>query len=776
MDYLSFIKTYLINIPEIQRAYVQGADANAQKRDDFIDAIFDSLKNPKSPLQLDFIYGTSKQSGKHNLFFPVDGQQRLTTLSLIGWILSRRAFSKEEREKMSIPSLSIEYKVCSSSEQFVKDLFNNFDVPDGFKWHDREKPRVLSEYIRKTPSWYVEQWDEDKTIIAMLNMLDALNNKLNSCTQDEILTLASNFFECTCVEFESLDMQNYSLTEDLYIKMNARGKHLTRFENWKAEFYGFLKDRYGNAKASEFSGKIEHEWCDLFWKYAIYEWQKDGEPRDVYPRIDEFFMRVFDFITSILFHSQINIVNRSEELKIDRAQVYLMDQRKNEFEVYEKPENVEMLFSILDKIVYLENQHESVDKWLSGFLTGKFDKKDPVRINIFENTDLFDRLVRGKEVSLPLRMLLYSILLRIVKYPSASIEEMSDFTRVMWGWLLSRSQRLAALLDVRFDFNLEHIAIAHKVIDELQTNQDALLAVSSSKLAQLDKEREKVELLKTNKYDAIRVLCNHPYLKGDFSNIYNALSSTTAQDIIDRFLVFADMPSDQERVKELIRYGAKGAHPWSDYCFYGLEGHWSYVFSTPTDTSVNKAITNYLTQGNQIVYSSNEMEYYILKYQEFLQSTEKNYFYKKDKFTVWALKRISSRPLNGYNSCPYAATVVSKCDKHIKVSLKLEQYSWYSDHGFLKSDILGLKMECVEKGWIVSISENADSDISNRLQILQAFINGYNGVTTYETIENGSEDDVLKFLLSDTNNNDRIQTALKFLKTLYEGCSSSLKL
>lgn len=772
--YLDFIKKYIINIPEIQRAYVQGADINAQKRDEFIDAIFESMKNLQKPLQLDFIYGSSKDAH----FKPIDGQQRLTTLSLIGWILSQRAFSKIERE--SIPSISIEYKICSSSEQFVNELFSNLDLPEEFKWRQEGNSKVLSEYIRHTPSWYVEQWDNDLSIRAMLDMLDALNNKLNSFSKDEIRDMASNFFneDKSCVEFESLEMPNYNLTEDLYIKMNARGKHLTRFENWKAEFYGFLMNKYGEKMASEFSTKIEHEWCDLFWKYAIKEWQNNDEPNDVYPRIDEFFMRVFDFVTSILFHTQIDLVKRADELKIDRAKVYTTDQRKNEISVYENESNVNILFSILDKIVDLEKTHVSVDNWLDTLLTNHFDSKDSIHINIYENTELFERLVNGKELSLPLRMLLYAILVRIVEYPKATTQELSDFIRVFWGWLLSRNQRLAALLDVRFDFNLEHLKIAQQVIDELQKDSDALNAVSNSQIPQLDREREKVELKAKGQYDVVKILGNHPYLKGDFSNIYDALSTTTAQKVKDRFLEFANLLSDRERIIELINHGAKGAHPWNDYRFYGLEDHWTYVFSSPTQTkdktptSINKAITAYLTQeGNIQQYNADSIEYYILNYEDFLKSTGNNYYYVKDDFTVWALRRISSRPLNGYNSCPYAATVVALCNKKLREDLKLEQYSWYTDHGFLKSDILNLKMECVKDGWLITVVNNPTQDDSVKSFDVDKFINGYSNVRTNTKSDYSDgvnpDNNVWSYLLKDKSYDDRIKTALNFLEDLY---------
>ena len=64
--------------------------------------------------------------------------------------------------------------------------------------------------------------------------------------------------------------------------MNARGKQLTSFENWKSEFIKFLETQFGgeeyikadkSRKSESYSYKdyfcysIEHQWTDLFWTY-----------------------------------------------------------------------------------------------------------------------------------------------------------------------------------------------------------------------------------------------------------------------------------------------------------------------------------------------------------------------------------------------------------------------------------------------------------------------------------------------------------------------------
>ena len=81
----------------------------------------------------------------------------------------------------------------------------------------------------------------------MLEFLDKADFVLGSEPyKDHIEDMADTFFNDSPFEFENLDMENLDLNDDLYVKMNARGKLLTPFENWKAEFEDFLGINFKN--------------------------------------------------------------------------------------------------------------------------------------------------------------------------------------------------------------------------------------------------------------------------------------------------------------------------------------------------------------------------------------------------------------------------------------------------------------------------------------------------------------------------------------------------
>jgi len=74
LNFLELLGIHNIEIPIIQRDYAQGRIDKEEIRQNFLNALKDSLVN-ETPIKLDFIYG----SHTTDTFQPLDGQQRLTT-------------------------------------------------------------------------------------------------------------------------------------------------------------------------------------------------------------------------------------------------------------------------------------------------------------------------------------------------------------------------------------------------------------------------------------------------------------------------------------------------------------------------------------------------------------------------------------------------------------------------------------------------------------------------------------------------------------------------
>lgn len=107
-----------VDIPRIQRDYAQGRSAEAERRENFLNAICEHLRD-YNPLHLDFIYGKLEQEIK--VFYPIDGQQRLTTLFLLHWYFGVIDGKFDELEILK----KFSYDTRPSSRDFCIALVDN---------------------------------------------------------------------------------------------------------------------------------------------------------------------------------------------------------------------------------------------------------------------------------------------------------------------------------------------------------------------------------------------------------------------------------------------------------------------------------------------------------------------------------------------------------------------------------------------------------------------------------------------------------------------------
>lgn len=249
-NFVDFIKEYNINIPIIQRDYVQGRKNEEYIRNNFIDAIFDSLLFNKK-LSLDFIYGNIREK----TFEPIDGQQRLTTLYLVTLFLALREGKKEEFKEIK----PLTYSVRNSSEEFCKKLKENLQsIPDNIKNY------IVSQ------KWYDDDWKKDQTIESMLVMLQTIQDKYKEKLGEETKIELYNILEKN-VSFKFINTEDEELDDDTYIKLNARGKVLSSFENYKSAFLEFKNFR------EKYYKKVDNTWNDWIWKKIdIEDYKKDN--------------------------------------------------------------------------------------------------------------------------------------------------------------------------------------------------------------------------------------------------------------------------------------------------------------------------------------------------------------------------------------------------------------------------------------------------------------------------------------------------------------------
>lgn len=308
-------KKYKIEIPIIQRDYAQGRQSNSEIRDTFLDALKKYLLDLSPNRDLDFIYGSllnSEDNGSAR-FVPLDGQQRLTTLFLLHWYLAIKENKLEifrnvfaESAGKDIWKSKFSYETRTSAREFCDALVSaDINIKSLFLLSDISN-NSLSGTI-KNQQWYFLSWKKDPTIQGMLLMLDSIHSKFIN-EKNEFYELLTDTNE-PIITFQFLKLEEFGLTDDLYIKMNARGKPLTAFENFKAKFEQQLKqpefeirkytfDIANTQKVLSvqeyFSYKIDTEWANLFWSYAKNDlFDPNGEKRtEIVVPYDEIIMNL----------------------------------------------------------------------------------------------------------------------------------------------------------------------------------------------------------------------------------------------------------------------------------------------------------------------------------------------------------------------------------------------------------------------------------------------------------------------------------------------------
>ena len=269
---------YNIEIPKIQRDYAQGRKGKNELRRAFLGDLYDALVRRKNDLKLDFVYGTES----NKTLQPLDGQQRLTTLWLLHWFVAFKAGILadekhfEERKKLR----KFTYQTRTSSADFCASLCDKIFPQDIVN---------ITEYIKKQ-NWFFSEWNQDPTIQAMLRMLSGIpgnNDGIEPVFGSDDATQSWQILTNDCpVYFYNLNLSSLNLSDDLYIKMNARGKALSDFENFKADLIGYLashKETDWQELCDVQSGypiMLDTTWAQIFWRQNVEFWKNEENKAD----------------------------------------------------------------------------------------------------------------------------------------------------------------------------------------------------------------------------------------------------------------------------------------------------------------------------------------------------------------------------------------------------------------------------------------------------------------------------------------------------------------
>lgn len=479
-----------IKIPIIQRDYAQGRKNSSvtRIRRDFLNALYNAIVT-KTSITLDFVYGDVKMDG---VLVPLDGQQRLTTLFLLHWYAAKKE-DVTNKECQFLKNFS--YETRPSARDFCNDLIDF-------------KPKFNEDSLSKeiiNQVWFPFDWKKDPTISSMLVMLDAIDDKFKNVNN------IWNALKNDAITFYFLPIKDMGLTDDLYIKMNSRGKPLTTFEHFKAELSKRVSS-INEGVAKELLQKIDNSWTDLLWEY-----RNSGTGADDDNVIDDEFLRYFKFICDVICYRQgRSTIGRSND-EFDLLDIYFLpdsnDISKNK-EVLKNIETMEKFFDCWCDIPKKDffNSFMSKEHTIGKILV------DDYKLNIFEDClhSYSDRTGKIRNFPLNRMVLLYAITIYLQNRDKIKEEDFARRIRIINNLIQNSENEISD----RLDRNRMQAILAQTDAIILTGNIDDSIKNSFNQW-QLEEEKKKISFLKDKSAmaDTLFELEDHFLLKGQISII-----------------------------------------------------------------------------------------------------------------------------------------------------------------------------------------------------------------------------------------------------------------
>jgi len=662
ISFSQLINEHSITIPIIQRDYAQGRNNQAEVRKSFLSALHRALKNDSS-INLDFIYGNIENQS----LIPLDGQQRLTTLFLLHWYLAVKEEKYKEFCELLVDDneqIKFRYETRSSSKEFCDGLINiGIDYQNLLAGNDTQSTS-LSETI-KDSRWYYLSWQNDPTVRSMLTMLDAIHQLFQNETDEFYERLLDD--QDPLITFQFLKLDDFKLTDDIYIKMNARGKLLTPFETFKAWLQKQIQKTPINITVDKWQSKLDIEWTDIFWKYRN---EKESE-------IDSEYYNYFILMTLYFYIANEKVEVEKNRISDDNQReiiIELLNDDKIKHPTFEKALNETGLNKTFRLLSYFEDD-ESRNKIET--VLSKLGQSTNVLNMIFGNGE------NNKNLTLWDKTFLYSFVSFILgkkksvsEYSQKDIEQLFNWTRVCKNLIYNTT------IDRPGDFvnTVKQINKLSKQSNDIYKYLDSKTnKITGFSRDQLIEERIKASLIindKTNNWiDAFIFYENHEYYYGQIGFLLE-LSKRNGKYDIDEFRKIAsktsalfkhDLHNNDEFIVEraLLSEGnylieRRGNN--RSFCKYELgtlrlrEENWRRVFRDENKLVILQSLLDKIEFDKEKqslkklinnFSDKDDWRYYFIKNSELIKYCKDRNIRYQDKYKRYIL--LSRSQLNGYH-------------------------------------------------------------------------------------------------------------------------------
>lgn len=649
-SFLELVNDYNIVIPSLQRDYAQGRTEENEKLNHFLTFLKESIVSKKKA-NLDFVFGYYQDVSNTPSFVPIDGQQRLTTIFLLHWYLALRSGNYDTFKNSILKNgqSKFSYQTRLSSKQFILELISN-GVPEGIISTKRSFSQIIEDC-----GWFYRPWTEDSTVNAILNAIDAIHTTFGT---DEKVNEYYSILQDGLISFEFLNPKEIELSDEFYIKMNARGLPLTPFENFKADFIDSLSIILPEKK-DVFAKKLDGTWSDTIWNWS----QRAGM------NYDDSFRNVLSYLFKICFSHQVE------------------KERASEFDLSKH---------------YKELLSESNYNFISDVL----DLLQPIYTHYSEENDFNSKLNKLVESLMQSSLghhesiLLYGVLKYQLLYglKSNSDESFHDFIRIVENTLVNTNQSKKTMFttDLRPNRYKELLGF----IDELLANEnpyESLVSVNTQNQV-IRHEIEKANLILTHPEIKLNVqkLESHPYLLGSLRNfmfVFEQPNQTTHR--VNVFYKLWDVNSDTDLQlysalfsldDYVVHVGNSGL---GGQYFAGMKGEWHRVLANTNRGESEKQIEIFSNLFELLSDSStdeifeklkmialpekNNWRYYFAKYPEILRGHEL-FAYADNGSTTAKIELMTGTILSAWH-CGYLNRAVELELKRLDLDVNVQAYS-----------------------------------------------------------------------------------------------------
>lgn len=407
-------------------------------------------------------------------------------------------------------------------------------------------------------AWFPLDWENDPTISSMLVMIDAIDNKFRN-----VPDLWGKLKE-KCITFYFLPIKDMGLTDELYIKMNSRGKPLTLFEHFKAELEREIRSM-DESLANRIMGKIDRDWTDLLWEY-----RNNGSSFSGDNIIDDEFLRYFKFICDVICYRQDESpLGRSND-EFDLLQQYFSAKCPDAIK------NIETMESFLDCWCNIPD-YDSPTDFLKSFMANKHENgkilvESRFNLNIFEDClhAYSDKTGRIRQFPLNRIVLLYAITTYLQNTDKVTEVDFRRRIRIVNNLIQNSEDEVSD----RTDRNRMPAILAEADAIILTGAIDDFIE-NNFNVSQLSEEKEKITFLESNPdmADAMFELEDHFLLNGQISIVglenltytkrFESLFKCSLDKIDCAMMAIGDY-GQVERNKWRYQYGSTYQFAWNE--------------------------------------------------------------------------------------------------------------------------------------------------------------------------------------------------------------------